>query len=70
MKTPMQELIEYIEEGLPYNKHTKEIRDKAKELLKKEKQTIIDTYKAGCVETGFLASDLANDYYNETFKND
>lgn len=70
MKTPINELIEWIKDfdnrNLTVSRFDLDL--KMNELLEKEKQVIIDAYKAGCVETGFLASDLANDYYNETFK--
>jgi hypothetical protein len=42
MKTAMEELIEYIEEWTAKNKTTDGIWSKAKSLLSKEKQQIID----------------------------
>lgn len=86
MKTPMQlivdrahlgieahesELSSYSISNIERNRHTyllnvcKMFHALASELLEKEKQIIIDAYIEGV--DGTL---LANDYYNETFKND
>lgn len=65
-KTPMQELIEYIELNQPKNKITDGIWSKAKSLLEKEKELILNTFIDGEVNCG---RQLAKDYYNEKFKN-
>jgi hypothetical protein len=63
-KTPMQELIEWINSNTNERGNTRlnnfDIIDKAKSLLEKEKQVIID-----------IADELGingNDYYNQKFK--
>jgi hypothetical protein len=63
-KTPMQELIEYIEEFTPKNKVTDGIWSKAKSLLEKEEKLILNTFIDGEVNCG---RQLAKDYYNEKF---
>lgn len=65
-KTPMQELIEYIELNQPKNKITDGIWSKEKSLLEKEKELILNTFIDGEVNCG---RQLAKDYYNEKFKN-
>jgi len=40
------------------------------ELLEMEKKQIIDAHHSASIEQGFLSKDLANDYYNETFKSE
>jgi len=68
-QTPMQELIEYIEEYQPKNKVSDGIWSKAMSLLEKEKQVIIDSVKWYMNTEGMINEDeLAEDYYNETFK--
>jgi hypothetical protein len=69
MKTPMQELIEYIELNQPKNKITDGIWSKAKSLLEKEKELLIDFHCEGQnIEESCGVSD-AQDYYNEKFNN-
>jgi hypothetical protein len=65
-KTPMQELIEYIEEFTPKNKVTDGIWSKAKSLLEKEEKLILNTFIDGEVNCG---RQLAKDYYNEKINN-
>jgi hypothetical protein len=66
MKTALQELIEYIEEWQPKNKFTEPIWHKAKSLLEKEKQQIIEAYIAGYSNWD---SELEEEkYYNDTFE--
>ena len=61
MKTAMQELIEWIENGNETSFYV--LRDKAKKLLKKEKNQIIDAYNFGQQIPPF---DYAEQYYNQT----
>ena len=62
MKTAMQELIEWIENGNETSFYV--LRDKAKKLLKKEKNQIIDAYNFGQQIPPF---DYAEQYYNQTY---
>lgn len=67
--TPMQELIEYIEEFTPKNRTTTGIWVKAKSLLQKEKQVIKDACEYGNDYNNPMIID-GEDYYNNKFKND
>ena len=66
-KTPMQELIEYIELNQPKNKITDGIWSKAKSLLEKEKQVIEDAVDDQVNRYSGMATFRTNgkDYYNE-----
>ena len=70
MKTAMQELIEWGDEMLL--KHPQkilgfgEVIDKAEELLKKEKEQIIDAYY-GKINGVFGYREEGEQYYNQTF---
>ena len=66
-KTPMQELIVYIELNQPKNKVTDGIWAKAKSLLPKEKQVIMDAHEDGADWQGTIE---AEDYYNQNFRKD
>lgn len=66
--TPMQELIDYIEEFTPKNRMTTGIWAKAKSLLPKEKQVIEDAVDYGLIHSD--SNKTAQDYYNNKFKND
>ena len=76
MKTPMQELIHYIQEMQDDNfvSDIEYIKDKALSLKEKEKQVIIDAYETGEKNIDFNAlhgyGKLSNstNYYNQTFK--
>ena len=80
MKTAMEELIEYIEEWTAKNKTTDGIWSKAKSLLSKEKQQIIDARNDGyestynSCESGCMGSMIIEgsheQYYNETYNNE
>ena len=61
----MQELIDCIEQNQPKNKTTNGIWSKAKSLLEKEKEQIMDAYYDGR-QNGF--QERAEQYYNETYK--
>ena len=77
MKTPMEELIFYIGNNIyPYEIDSNAnfvAKAKAKELLAKEKQVIIDAYTNGTTDVGDRNPDdksWGEQYYNETFKNE
>jgi hypothetical protein len=75
METAMEELIEYIEEWTAKNKTTDGIWSKAKSLLSKEKQQIVDAYNIGFIypikfDFKNNKSQDAEQYYNETFNNE
>jgi hypothetical protein len=70
MKTPMQDLIEWLDKhgdnriygGRELSIH--EIKTRAKSLLKKEKEVIMDAYIFGIQDEYVIGS---HKYYNETF---
>ena len=64
MKTPMQELIEYLENNSLIDK--KYLISKCKKLLEKEEKLIVNTFIDGEVNCG---RQLAQDYYNEKINN-
>jgi hypothetical protein len=66
MKTAMQELIEFIEStnNTPHVNLT--IMDKAKKLLEKEKEQIIDAYY-GNIDGVFGYREEGEEYYNQTY---
>jgi len=63
MKTAMQELIEYLN-GDTYAGIC-DIRDRAEELLVKEKEQIIDAYLKGYIH--YLPKIDSKEYYNQTY---
>lgn len=65
MKTSLQELIHYIEHKSELNKET--LLNKAKSLLEKEKQDLIDACQTG-INKALDYSFEPQDYYNKTFK--
>jgi len=66
MKTPMQELIEQLNNVKPQDFCSIEtIKGWAKELLEKEKEVIMDAYNSGQQIPPF---EYAEQYYNKTFK--
>ena len=78
MKTPMQELIEELEQSIngsefEPNRTSERVAvtqciNSAKKLLEKEKQVIIDAYKSGVdIPVEKMDSIAAEQYYNETF---
>jgi len=69
-KTPMQELIEWISKDRHINISNKvRVIHKAKTLLEKEKELLIDFHCEGQnIEESCGVSD-AKDYYNEKFNN-
>jgi len=69
MKTAMQELIDFLEPELKMHDFIQlPAYKKAKDLLEKEKQQIIDAFDAGSKFNGDWEAE--EQYYNETFKND
>ena len=65
MKTPMQELLEWIRTTLPMDLETpRMIEQKIESMLEKEKEVINKAYEMGSRD--YLAN-LKDDYYNETF---
>jgi ribosome-interacting GTPase 1 len=71
MKTAMEELIEYIEEWTPKNKTTDGIWSKAKNLLAKEKEQIINARIDGVSKSLAIPKTFAvkksEEYYVLTF---
>ena len=63
MKTAMSELIDWIELGTETSVFV--IRDKAKELLEKEKEQIIDAYEAAMERP---IENFAEGYYSMNYK--
>ena len=68
MKTSLQELIHYIENKSELDKDT--LLNKAKSLLEKEKQDLIDAHYEGQKECSneFAMESDAILYFKETFK--
>jgi hypothetical protein len=66
MKTAMQELIEWFYNRPEYDKTSEgyEIMEKAKELLEKEKEQIIDAYINGY--TSYDSEMSGFEYYTQT----
>lgn len=73
MKTAMQELIDYFNERPEYDKTSEgyEIIEKAKQLLEKEKEQIIDAFDYGyhCASNGTSAEITLDGkmHYNQTY---
>ena len=75
MKTPMQEMLEWVRATLPMDLDTpRMIEEKIESMLEKEKEVIIETsvnsYTAGYLDNQSKVDDSMNfpeDYYNETF---
>ena len=67
MKTPMQEMIEEMNKILRNEKECfiLDLRDKATELMQKEKEIIMVAFSSGEHQQGFEGE--AEQYYNETF---
>jgi hypothetical protein len=65
MKTAMQELIEYLN-GDAYAGIC-DIRNRAKELLEKEKEQIMMAYNDGYVNKAFDKQRNPLEYYNQTY---
>ena len=72
MKTPMQELLEWVRATLPMDLETPRlIEQKIESMLEKEKQQIMDAHSDGALHTDWDENtdviENAQDYYNETF---
>jgi hypothetical protein len=68
--TAMQELIQYVDSIWSNEGWEETIKEKAKELLEKEKQQLVDTYWDAYKE-GQVSSDVtAEEYYNQKYNND
>ena len=65
MKTPMQELLEWVRATLPMDLDTpRMIEEKIEAMLEKEKEVIMDAYIFGIQDEYVIGSQR---YYNETF---
>ena len=68
MKTPMQELLEWVRATLPMDLDTPQmIEQKIESMLEKEKEVIITTAADQMHLTEEEALESAEQYYNETF---
>jgi len=70
MKTPMQELLEWVRVTLPMDLDTpRMIEQKIKSLLDKEKEVIMQALNDGKgMVLGTIKNTSLEQYYNETFK--
>ncbi len=65
MKTPMQEILEWVRATLPMDLDTSRmIEQKIEAMLEKEKEVIMDAYIFGIQDEYVIGSQR---YYNETF---
>ena len=65
MKTPMQELLEWVRETIPMDLDTpRMIEQKIESMLEKEKEVIMNAYIFGIQDEYVIGSQR---YYNETF---
>ena len=65
MKTPMQEMLEWVRATLPMDLDTpRMIEQKIESMLEKEKEVIMDAYIFGIQDEYVIGS---QSYYNETF---
>ena len=72
MKTPMQELLEWVRATLPMDLDTpRMIEQKIESMLEKEKEVIMEAHQDGAFHTEWdednSVIENAQDYYNETF---
>jgi len=68
MKTPMQELLEWVKATLPMDLDTpRMIEQKIESMLEKEKEAIINAYNHAYEEGWDSNSWQPEQYYNETF---
>ena len=75
MKTAMQELIDYIDSIWSNSGWEETIKEKANDLLKKEKEQIIDTHIEGQrvfddYQHTQWTTDQAEQYYDKTYNQD
>jgi hypothetical protein len=65
MKTPMQELIEWVRATLPMDLDTPQmIEQKIESMLEKEKHQIVNAYTSNSM---IRTKSKAEEYYNETY---
>ena len=65
MRTPMQELLEWVRATLPMDLDTpRVIEQKIESMLEKEKEVIMNAYIFGIQDEYVIGSQT---YYNETF---
>ena len=65
MKTPMQEMLEWVRATLPMDLDTpRVIEQKIESMLEKEKEVIMNAYIFGIQDEYVIGSER---YYNETF---
>ena len=69
MKTAMQEMIEYLE-NIYYVKEILDWEDIKKNIIKKEKEQIIQAHIDGFdhIVVDFKKQEYAEQYYNQTYK--
>ena len=68
MKTPMQEMLEWVRATLPMDLDTSRvIEQKIESLIEKEKKVIKEAFLDGKLDGWHNQWADANDYYNETF---
>jgi len=65
--TPMQELIEAMNES-PLMFHSALSLISILKSVEKEKQVVEDAWYSGAIDTNAAHMDLAQDYYNQKFK--
>ena len=61
----MQELYDYVQDNIDYGILEDIVLEKARELLEKEKEQIIDAFNEGIDEMAFATSGI--NYYNQTY---
>jgi hypothetical protein len=66
MKTAMQELIDYVDTIWSNGGWEETIKEKAKELLEKEKEQIADAFRNGSTSS-MLGGGHWTQYYNQTY---
>jgi hypothetical protein len=66
MKTAMQELIEHVESIWSNGGWEETIKEKAKELLEKEKEQIADAFRNGSTSS-MLGGGHWTQYYNQKY---
>jgi hypothetical protein len=68
MKTPMQEMLEWVRATLSMDLETpRMIEEKIESMLEKEKEVIMDAFLEGKLDGWQNQWADPNDYYNQTF---
>jgi len=65
-----QTAVEYLIEVLQVNAGIKVSKQLQEEVLQMEKEQIIEAYNEGSNQNGFALKNQAEQYYNETYKNE